>query len=113
MEVDVLTYTFFAFALPTIFLLPFLTQKRRANTRVLLTHHKTELILFSTFMLTAFTAGLFVYKLLPISIAYPLIQSATVFSVVIGTALFEQNHHWKRKVLAALIAILGVILIQL
>ncbi len=112
-EVDVLTYTFFAFALPTLFLLPFLTEKRRSAVKTLLTHHKTELALFSTFMLTAFTAGLFVYKLLPISIAYPLIQSATVFAVLIGTWLFEKNHHWKRKALASLIAILGVTLIQL
>lgn len=112
MEVDVLTYTFFAFALPTLFLLPFLTQKRRMATRVLLAHHKTELALFSTCMFIAFTAGLFVYKLLPISIAYPLIQSATVFAVLIGTWYFENNHHWKRKAFAALIAILGVVLIQ-
>ncbi len=112
MEVDVLTYTFFAFALPTIFLLPFLTEKRREATKVLIAHHKTEIALFSTFMLVAFTAGLFVYKLLPISIAYPLIQSATIFAVLIGTWIFENNHHWKRKAFASLIAILGVVLIQ-
>lgn len=114
MDVDVLTYAFLgAFALPTIFLLPFLTQKRRIVVKNLLTQHKIEITLFSSFMLTAFVAGLFVYKLLPISIAYPLIQSATVFSVLIGTTIFEGNHQWKRKGVAAVIAILGVILIQI
>lgn len=114
MDVDVLTYAFLgAFALPTIFLLTFLNQRRKLACVDLLNNHKIEIILFSSFMLTAFVAGLFVYKFLPISIAYPLIQSATVFSVLIGTTLFEGNHHWKRKVFAAIIAIIGVSLIQI
>ena len=114
MEVDVLLYAFLgAFAIPTILLSLFLTKKRRATVNEILNHHKIEIILFSTFMLTAFVAGLFVYKLLPISIAYPLIQSATVFSVLIGTAIFEDNQQWKRKSIAAVIAVVGVILIQM
>jgi drug/metabolite transporter (DMT)-like permease len=114
MEVDVLTYAFLgAFALPTFFLLLFLTRERRFACVNLLTNHKLEITLFSSFMLVAFIAGLFVYQMLPISIAYPLIQSATVFSVVIGTTIFEDNHQWKRKVVAAIIAIIGVVLIQI
>lgn len=114
MDVDVLTYAFLgAFALPTIFLLPFLNKTRRAACVHLLTNHKIEITLFSSFMLVAFVAGLFVYQMLPISIAYPLIQTATVFSVLIGTTIFEGNHQWKRKVIAAIVAILGVILIQI
>ncbi|MFI0478899.1 MAG: EamA family transporter [Candidatus Rhabdochlamydia sp.] len=114
MRVDVLTYTFLgAFALPTIILLLFFSEKRAVATKKLLLNHKVEIVLFSSFMLISFTAGLFAYKLLPISIAYPLIQSATVFAIVIGTALFEENYQWKRKLVAACTAIGGVLLIQI
>lgn len=113
MEVEVFTYACFAFALPSLFLSLFLTQKRRSAIGVLFRHHKMEIVLFSSFLFIAYMSSLFAYKLLPISIAYPLIQSATVFAVIIGTALFENNHHWKRKAFAAFIAILGVVLIQL
>lgn len=113
-DVDVVLYSFIgAFAIPSIILLLFLNGPRRIAARSLLVSHKIKIALFSSFMLVAFVSGVYLYKILPISIAYPLIQSATVFTVVIGTFIFEDNKDWARKLLAALIAVLGVILIKL
>ena len=113
-DVDVVLYSFIgAFAIPSIILLLFLNGSRRVAAKSLLVNHKLKIALFSIFMLVAFVSGVSLYKILPISIAYPLIQSATVFTVVIGTFIFEDNKDWSRKLLAALIAVLGVILIKL
>lgn len=113
-DVDVVLYSFIgAFAIPSIILLLFLNGSRRIAARSLLVSHKIKIALFSSFMLVAFVSGVYLYKILPISIAYPLIQSATVFTVVIGTFIFEDNKDWGRKLIAALIAVLGVIFIKL
>ena len=112
MNTEVLTYALFAFLLPSIFLVPFLNKKRLLEVRGILDSHKRELLIFSILMLGAYYTGISAYKLLPISIAYPVIQSSTVFGVLIGTALFEQSQHLGKKVLAAVIAVIGVLIIQ-
>jgi multidrug transporter EmrE-like cation transporter len=64
-------------------------------------------------MMISFFAILMSYKLLPISVAYPLIQSSTVVGVLIGTFLFEEGKDWRKKLFATLVAIAGVIVIKL
>lgn len=104
-------YTFFAFALPGIFLLVFMNTRRVNIAKDIVVHHTKQLFIFSALMLATFYVTLLTYKSLPISLAYPIIQSATVFSVCIGTYLFEQSTHIKRKVIASAVAVAGVLII--
>jgi multidrug transporter EmrE-like cation transporter len=64
-------------------------------------------------MMITFSLGIASYAYFPISIAYPIIQSASVFAVLIGTRVFEDNLHLVRKGIAAALSIAGLVLIQL
>lgn len=107
-----LTYTFFAFLLPGIFLLAFMNARRINEVRALATKHTRDVVVFSVLMLCAYYFGIASYQALPISIAYPIIQSATIFSVLVGTILFEDKKFIFRKTLVATIAVLGLIIIK-
>ena len=108
----VLTYAFLAYVLPTLFLCFFLNKRRVHNVRFLLSTHYKELAIVSVLMVVSYFAALSAYQLLPISIAYPFIQSSTAVGVLIGTFLFEENKDWKRKLLAACVAVAGVLIIK-
>ncbi len=112
-DVGILEYSFFAFGIPALFLLLFMNAERVNNVNTVLKESKLKLVLFSSLMLIVYCASLAVFKMLPISIAYPLIQSSSVISVLIGTWMFEENKQAGRKFFAAMLAITGVIIIQL
>lgn len=107
-----LVYTFFAFLLPSIFLLVFMNRARLSEIKILITEHTKDVVIFSTLMLCAYYFGIASYQALPISIAYPVIQSATIFSVIIGTIIFEEKKYLFRKVIAACVAVIGIVLIR-
>jgi drug/metabolite transporter (DMT)-like permease len=108
----VLVYAFLAYVLPAFFLCFFLNQKRMGDVRFLLKTHLKELLIVSVLMALSYYTALSAYQLLPISIAYPFIQSSTAVGVLIGTFLFEENRDWKRKLLAAVVAIAGILVIK-
>lgn len=112
-KVPVILYAFSSFFLTSVCLSLFLQRERREKIRTTFLCHKKELCIFSMLMLGAYCTGLFAYQLLPISIAYPVIQSSTIFGVLIGSRIFEQNAHVKQKLFAACIAVCGVLIIQL
>ncbi len=112
-DVGILEYSFFAFGIPALFLLLFMNAERVKNVNMVLRESKLKLALFSGLMLIVYCASLAVFKMLPISIAYPLIQSSSVISVLIGTWMFEENKQAGRKFFAAMLAITGVIIIQI
>lgn len=111
--VGVFEYALFAFGIPALLLSLLMNSARVVLVQKIFSDHKKELTIFSALMLIVYCATIATYKYLPVSIAYPIIQSSTVISVVIGTWIFEKNHHAGRKIFAAAIAIVGVIIIQL
>ncbi len=111
--ISVLEYIFFPFLFISIFLLLLLNRSRVEHVRNVLSHNKKQLVLFSLLLLVGYITGLAAYQLVPISIAYPVIQSSTVFGVFIATFLFEERKDLARKMFAAAIAVIGVIIIQI
>jgi drug/metabolite transporter (DMT)-like permease len=105
-------YTFLAYLLTTLFLGFFLNKKRRALFADTVRTHPFKILVCSLFMLGAYYFGLKSYQLLPISVAYPIIQSSTVVGVLIATVLFEKQEDLFKKVFAASVAVLGVVLIK-
>lgn len=110
--VSVLHYGFLAYLFPAVFLAFFLTKERFATCTAMATTHYLKVAISSTLMVVSYLASLKSYALLPIAIAYPLIQSSTVVGVLIGTILFENGEGWRKKVLASCVAICGIILVR-
>lgn len=105
-------YAFLVFLLPSVFLSFFLTAERVQSVRTTFFKH-FDAVALSTILITAtYMAGLYAYQVMPISVVYPLIQTSTVIGVLIGAFFFEGGKDWKRKALAALVAVLGVYIIN-
>jgi drug/metabolite transporter (DMT)-like permease len=111
--VTVSAFTFLLYVLTTFFLIFFLNKKRIVVAKDLLKNNFRHIFILTCLMMISFFAILMSYKLLPISVAYPLIQSSTVVGVLIGTFLFEEGKDWRKKLFATLVAIAGVIVIKL
>jgi drug/metabolite transporter (DMT)-like permease len=108
-----LLYAFFAFGIPTVLLLFFLNGSRVKTLGLVLRQHKPEVLTFGVLLTSSYYTSISAYQLLPISIAYPIIQSSTVIGVLIGTIVFEKGDSITRKVVASLTAVAGVLIIQL
>jgi drug/metabolite transporter (DMT)-like permease len=109
---SVLLYVFISYVLVSIFLALFLTRLRIKKIQSVLNTHLLVVLVSSIVMVLTYYTTLKAYQLLPISIAFPLIQSSTVVGVLIGTFLFEENKGWKQKAFAALVAVSGVLIIR-
>ncbi len=107
-----LVCAFFAFSIPSIFLLAFMNRKRVGEVKELITKQTRDVVIFGVLMLCAYYFAIATYQALPISIAYPIIQSATIFGVVIGTILFEEKKHLLRKFVAACVVVLALFIMK-
>lgn len=112
LSLPVALYTFLAYLLTSFFLLLFLNTKRRVSLSNTIRHHTRKVFIASLFMLGAYYFGLKAYQLLPISIAYPIIQSSTVVGVLVATVLFEKNDNLFKKAFAAIVAVVGIVIIK-
>lgn len=112
LHLPVALYTLLAYLFTSFFLLLFLNVKRRTTLVHTVKHYSREIFLYSLFMLGAYYFGLKAYQLLPISVAYPIIQSSTVIGVLVGTILFEENNSLAKKLIASIVAVAGVLLIK-
>ena len=112
-SMPVLLYAFLSYAMTSLALLFFFTKTRRAASHTLITSHFWHTLLCALIMAVGYFAVLSAYQKLPISTAYPIIQSATGIGVFIGALFFEKGDHLLRKTLAALVAVAGIVLIQL
>ncbi len=112
-NVPVALYTLLAYLSTTLFLSLFLNKARTFKIRHHLTYHKKEIFIAALFMLLSYYCGLKAYQLLPISIAYPIIQTSTVIAILLGTYFFEENKNIFRKLLAATCAVIGILVIKL
>lgn len=109
---SVLLYAFLSYVLVSIFMAVFLTATRMKNMQSMIRQFPKGILISGILMVFTYYTTLKAYQLLPISIAFPLIQSSTVVGVLIGTFLFEESKGWKQKILAAVIAVCGVLIIK-
>jgi drug/metabolite transporter (DMT)-like permease len=112
LSVSVEIYAFLLYLLPSIFLCLFINRKRFEISKEVLLNNYGKIFIASSLMVISYFTALMSYKLLPIAIAYPLIQSSTVIGVLIGTFLFEDGKDWKKKFFASAVAIAGVLIIK-
>lgn len=105
-------YSFLMYLFPTVFLVFFLNKRRINLTIEIIKNDYGKIFFTSCFMAVSYYTALMSYKLLPISLAYPLIQTSTVIGVLVGTFLFEDGKDWPKKSFASIVAICGVLIIK-
>lgn len=111
-DLPVELYSLISYLMTTFFLILFLNKKRRSLLIHTARFHSKEVVIAATLMLGTYYLGLKAYQLLPISIAYPIIQSSTVVGVLIGTIFFDKGDKLSKKIIAAIIAITGVVIVK-
>lgn len=111
-HVNVELYTFLAYVLTPLALSFFLNKYRLTTMYFHIRNHPAELAISSIIILIMYYCGLKAYELLPISIAYPIIQSSIVIAILIGTYLFEDKKDIVRNVLISLCVVAGILIIK-
>lgn len=103
-------YLLFNFFVPILFLLPFVKFHRKELS--IAQKNMSKLILLSIVFMCAFITTLFVYKNFDFAISYPLLKIATPLTAVLGILIFKENNNLNKKIIAIVLATLGVILIK-
>lgn len=112
-NLPVALYTLLAYLSTTVCFFFFLNKERISKINFHAKNYKKEILFCGIFMLLTYYFGLKAYQLLPVSIAYPIIQSSTVVAVLLGTYFFEENKNIFRKLCAAVCAVVGILIIKL
>jgi drug/metabolite transporter (DMT)-like permease len=103
-------FMFFSYFSTSILLIPFISTNLQ-NVRQSI---KYKGVLFWGGLLTFITyiATLYVYKNFDFAISYPLLKIATPLTAVAGILLFNEKKNLGRKIVAIVLATLGVVLIK-
>jgi len=105
------TYGFFAFILPGLFLGGFAMRKKERVKSLL--KNKLKILLSVTVLTVLFYyLKLKAYELVDVSIAYPVIRSAVIVSVLGGIIFLGERKQIVKKLVATLIVLAGVVLLS-
>ena len=110
--VSVELYGLFMFTLPGVILLLF-TPKKGEDIRHILRVHLKRILPISLMMVGSYYGALKMYSLLPISIAYPILQFSTLITVVGGIFILKEKEHLWQKIIAAIFVIIGSVIFKL
>lgn len=105
-------YGFIAFIVPGIILLLF-TPKKAEDIKFTLTNHKIHIVLISLMMVGTYYMTLKTYSLLPISVAYPFLQLATLITVIAGIFILKEKEHIWQKIIATILVIIGSVIFKI
>ena len=105
-------YGFIVFMIPSIILF-FFTPNQGEDMRHLWKNYKKDIVLFSALMVITYYAVLKIYSLIPVSIAYPVLQLSTLVTVIGGIFILKEKEHLWQKMIATTIVIIGAIILKL
>lgn len=108
-------YMFFTFFIANTVLVFFINKERFTKIKEVLNDRarlKTMVILSFMFLASYYTA-LLCYKYFDFSVAYPILKLTAVLTAVAGMIFLNENNGWRLKVLAVIIAFVGVIFIKI
>ncbi len=104
-------YAFLAFFFPACILALFVFNKSEDIKR-LWRSHKWHVLLNSILSAVTYYLILQVFSVMPISVAYPLLQLATLLTVLGGIVLFKEKDRLFQKAVATILVIAGAILLK-
>ena len=109
-----LFYFFLMLAIPIFFLLPKYIRKYNFYNKQVKENLKVYLIA-SIFLAVSYYSLLSLYSLsdIPLSVAYPIRSTSSIFIAVLAVFIFNENKNVKRKIFATVLAVLGAILVKL
>lgn len=105
-------YGLLAYIFPGTILFLF-TPRKGEDVAHLWKTSRIHVLLFSIVSVVTYYAMLKTYSLLPISIAYPLLQISTLITVIGGILLFRERENMLQKAIAVVLVIIGSVLLKL
>lgn len=108
-------YTFMLYFFPLLVLMSFIGMQHNWQSTKHLIHHKGWVVLGATLLsVTSYYTGLRAYDLADSSTVFPVMKLAMVFAVVGGLVFFkEERVHVTRKLIAAALVLIGVIIVAM
>ncbi|HCC06275.1 TPA: hypothetical protein DEP94_02895 [Candidatus Nomurabacteria bacterium] len=109
-----LFYFFLMLLIPVIFLLPHYVRKYNFYNKQVKENLKVYFI-SSIFLASSYYSLLSLYSLpdIPLSVAYPIRSTSSIFIAILAVYIFNENKNIKRKIFATVIAVIGAILVKL
>jgi len=109
-----LFYFFLMLMIPVIILLPHYARRFNFYNNQVKKNLKVYLIA-SVLLAASYYSLLSLYSLpdIPLSIAYPIRSTSSIFVAVLAIYIFNENKNVKRKIFATVIAVIGAILVKL
>lgn len=105
-------YGFLVYLIPGIILTGFL-PKIKSDVKHLLKLHGKIAITTIIFSSAAYFFTIKAYSLADITTVYPFLQLATIFAVIFGILFLGEREHKWQKIAAAIIAVIGAIIIKI
>jgi len=103
-------YGFFMYLIPTVVLSFFLRGRTQHIGHLLKRHGKTAIL-----SILLYTGGYYFtlrsFQAVDFTLAYPLLQISTLFTVIGGIVLLKEHKHLWQKIIATVVIVAGVILV--
>lgn len=101
-----------------MYFIPFVVQSVKIPSltkeiKDILTNHRFNFLVLSVSMALTYWSQIKLYSLLPISIAYPIIQFGSVLTILAAIVFLGERDNLARRLFGAAIAIMGVILFKI
>lgn len=101
-----------------MYLIPLIIQSYKApqlkkEMKEILTTHLLNFLILSVTLVLGYWSQIKLYSLLPISVAYPVIQFGSVLTIIAAIVFLGERTNLKMRLTGSFIAILGVILFKL
>ena len=101
-----------------MYFIPFVLQSVKIPSlqkeiKEILTNHRFNFIILSSSMALTYWSQIKLYSLLPISVAYQIIQFGSILTILAAVIFLGERDNLNRRLLGSAIAILGVILFKL
>lgn len=109
-----LFYFFLMLVIPIFFLLPDYLQRNAFYNKQVKEHFKVYVI-SAVLLAASYYSLLSLYSLpdLPLSVAYPIRNTSSIFIAVLAIFIFGENKNKKKKIIATIIAVVGAILVKM
>ena len=100
-----------------MYFIPFVLQSVKApklmpEIKDILTNHRVNFIILSTSMVLTYWSQIKLYSLLPLSIAYPIVQFGSILTILSAIIFLGERDNLQMRVLGSVIAVLGVVLFK-
>ncbi len=111
-KVGVELYTWCMYFIPFL-IHSFKIPKYKNEIKDILQNHRLNFVVLSLTMILTYWSQIKLYSMLPISIAYPIIQFGSILTILAAIIFLGEKENLKMRIAGSLVATVGVLLIKL